>query len=556
MKNIKVISIFLLFFTVVMSFEVFADTNLGTLHTIKNGFATVKECESVGGSPTTICNTELYKQLGGMIEFSTTNQCIASKAQIQASGQKIQKCPDSIDDIRGLDNTYPNGGMFALYTGNNDSFIHDLANNYLKDGVGKFNLVLPKGNISALITNKKLVKILNNKRVNIVEVDTMPSVDRWMQDSFQFTSINGKPAIYQLEHFSEKGNDFANRLACELARKCNVPYYVPPDMINPNMQDYNSLNSGGNLEVLPGGTFYRGIIKTEGYGRHVDYTNATFPWQTKAQKIQKKALEKAGNKVLDLDTSFLSVGHVDEIINIVKTNQPAPCNFAVMLASPDKAFELMEQSALSIDSSTSLNYKTKFIDMFFPVAYAGIALIPKSKPVPKACQINSYRNLFTEGNNSVLSDERINQVYSMNCIDDQSIDEFLKSREYQILKRENIDKNSPTAINKIIKENERLIIQELKVSSGCQNPKIIHIPVFFRDGLSYTPDLVNGVVQTPANSPSKVILPRSYFKPFDTYVKVELNKLGVKTTFAHDMGYHLSQGEVHCGSNSARICEP
>ena len=34
-----------------------------------------------------------------------------------------------------------------------------------------------------------------------------------------------------------------------------------------------------------------------------------------------------------------------------------------------------------------------------------------------------------------------------------------------------------------------------------------------------------------------------------------MSEIGVKTTFVHDMGYHLKQGEVHCGSNSARVCK-
>ena len=79
-----------------------------------------------------------------------------------------------------------------------------------------------------------LVKLLNSKRVNIVYVDTMPSVDRWMQDSFQFTTINSKPALYQLEHGREAESELALRLACNLARSCDIPYYIPPHMVDPN----------------------------------------------------------------------------------------------------------------------------------------------------------------------------------------------------------------------------------------------------------------------------------------------------------------------------------
>ncbi|MDA9793054.1 protein-arginine deiminase domain-containing protein [Bacteriovoracaceae bacterium] len=543
--------IFLVIFGVYVSFAC-AETNLGTLNTIKTGFATLKECESTDKGLGT-CPGNPLQGLEDLLNFTTTNQCIASKSHFKNHEVSIPKCPGSNDQIKGLDNTFPTAGIFALYTGDNDSFIHNLVSNYLEGNeAGRFNLVLPKSKMSLLRNNPELIKVLNSSRVNIIPVDTMPSVDRWMQDSFQFLSVNGKPALYQLEHFRETGTPIKNRLACELARKCNLPYFIPPDMVDPLNKDYNSLNSGGNLEVLPGGTFYTGIIKTEGFHRNLR-GNAKVPFRTKFQNIQKKSLESSGNKVLELDTSFLSVGHVDEIINIVKTSNSAPCDYAVLMASPEKAFELMEQTADKVDKlKKDTSFLFHFGDLFVSSAYAQNIIISDS--ATNRCSEHSYSSLNRDGSNTVISKEQTETIYKNSCIDGEPIERYVNSNEYKILKRENLDSDSPASIKQIMNENRVALIDELRKTTKCNSPQIIPIPVFFRNGLSYTPDLVNGVVHTPPGEPSNVILPRSYFNPFDKYVKEELKKYGVSTTLVHDMGYHLKQGEVHCGTNSARIC--
>lgn len=525
-----------------------ATTNLGTLNTVRNGFATLKECSRESGGQYN-CKAGPLDSLKDVLSYTTTNQCLATKADFKEKKLSIPHCPDGNGQLSGLDNTHPTVGTFALYTGSNDNFIHNLASSYLNgSAVGRFNLVLPKSQIDNLKKNSDLIKILNSPRVNIVEVETMPKVDKWMQDSFQFATVNGKPAIYQLEHFREQGSDFENRLACELAKKCDIPYYIPPDMVDPTNKDLNSLNSGGNLEILPGGTFYTGIIKTDGFDRNLP-GGEKVPFRTKFQEIQKKSLETSGNKVLELDTSFLSVGHVDEIINIVKTNKPSPCDYAVLLASPKKAFDLMEESANKITKKSTF---IRLQDFIFPVAHA--QLVPLVLPTENKCTRNSYYNLSDRGRNQIMNSKEVDTIYNDYCIDGEPIESYVTSNEFQILKRENLLQSEPANIAKIMEENKKALIEELKSSTQCESPQVIEIPVFFRNGLSYTPDLVNGVVETPPGSPSNVYLPRTYFKPFDDYVRGELSKFGVDTNFVHDMGYHLQQGEVHCGTNTARIC--
>ena len=827
-------------------------SNLGTINTIQNGLATIKECEEQN-NPERNCNYDGLEELKGILNLTTTGQCLASQAQFQESGLQVPKCPESLDQLKGLDNTYPTGGIFALFTGDNANFIHNFVNRYLESTpVGHFNLVLPRDRIERLITNTKLMKTLNSERVNIVDVNTTPRVERWMQDSFQFTTINKKPAIYQLEHATETDWDesnekfskipFSDRLACDLARKCDIPYYVPADMVDPSSNFNHTLNHGGNLEVLPGGTFYMGVHKRDSSGKKLDEI-----FRTPIQESYTKNLKQSGNRVLELDTSFLEVQHVDEIISVVKTDRNAPCDYAVLMASPNLAFNIMENfvqehdfntenfvqendlklklrpipmpgggikyimgprseksepdeircpdsrnpdkcdlyvknegewvkvNGLEMTSSnegteyffdgklflkcsnlgecvafrdrqevakkidlnkgeielrpipmpgggikhimnsqaekkwgpfevrcpdsrnpdkcdfytkeegewkkvnnivevisspyiemTSFSYHegTDFIDTesisynegteyffdekpFFKCSTLGkcVFLIPEiaeRKILPgtfqfiptedgrtkasvmeeggRECEIRCddgpwceyYCREESENNDSkkdmvyeadlikeskdektmylfsfdkgfecieeecsyffhktrctssilyrlamrgafvMFNEEEIEAIYNNNCVDGRPIESFVNSDEYRTLKNQN---KEGLKIEEILLENRNAVLDELKKTTACESPPVIDIPVFFRSGSSFLPDLVNGVVETPTEGPSRAILPKTYFRPFDDYVKKELKKYGVDTMFVHDLEYHLRQGEVHCGTNDARICQ-
>lgn len=521
-----------------LSLGVFAETNLGTINTIRNNnLASLVECQKNSSS-----NLECYQSalpaLDDILDLTTTNKCLATKVDFKDHHLNIPKCPKGDDAIKGLDNTFPSVGTFAVYMGDNTNFLVDLAKSYLSGSeVGRFNLIVPQGLITDLRNNKDLIPVLNNPRVNIIPTNFIPLVKRWMQDSFQFTSLNGKPALYQLEDQDEYGRAFERRIACQIAKECDIPYFVPPDLIDPKNLESNDLNSGGNLEVLPGGTFVNGIIKTEGYNNNLPNSyqvkkNKEYPYRTNFQKRLKDSLEKEGNKVLELDTSFLEIGHVDEFFSVVKNNKPSPCNYSIMIANPKKAFELIEEEAKKM---TSRDYRT--------------------------IQCSRFRNyseisIENKGRNNVLSKKAINEIYYARCLHNMPIETFVKSEQYKALKRINLTDTDRKNISQIMEENKELLRKELQLTTKCEAPHFIDIPVFFRKGLSETPDLVNGLVESPPYGPSNVYLPRSYFKPFDEYTVNELNKVGIRTQFVHNMDYHVRQGEVHCGTNTARICKP
>ncbi len=529
----------------------YASTNLGAIIDVQNGFGQLAECQF---TPEHGCVSEdLLQQFSHVLDQTTTNRCLASQAHLNASGVKIPKCPTKFEQLQGLDNSYPTGAIFVNYAGDNDMFVMQLVEAHLKnDPNAIINIVVYEKNLKWLLKNEKLTRLINQKNINIIPITFFPKVERWMQDSMQFMTVKGKPALYQLEHANESKTNYTDRLTCEIARQCNLPYFVPEQMVDPLNADFSALNSGGNLEVLPGGTFYRGIVKTRGFNNNIQYNKCIakdeslkdrfqncVPFESEYQKVQKAALEKNGNRVVDIDISFLNVGHVDEIINIVKTAAAPPCNFAVLMASPNKAIELLAKNRFK----ARLNCNT-----FELQAINSVAVHRKIDP---------------------LADEAIKRMYDGSCIDKFSVNEFLMHPEYALIRRENILKAKPKAgcdedkencsaknIATILNENSEIIKNEIRAKTKCEEPVMLEIPVLFKDGSSYLPNQVNGVVQTNHSGASNFIAPRSYFKPFDDYVEAELKKVGVKVSLIHDLEYHLLQGEVHCGTNSIPVCDP
>jgi hypothetical protein len=524
-----IFSLALVFFS--LSFQTWSRTNQGALNTLSSGFLQSDSCRF----SETRCLDDSLHELFQILNFATKNQCIASELEYQNQGLELPLCPKEGDIVRGVDNTFPSGGMFAYFYGGNASFIHNLVTSYINDNpVGKFNLIMPLELSSSLIEQSNLHSVLNHPRVNIIALPQRPEVEQWMRDSFQFTIVNGEPSLLQLEHQRESHLDMETRLGCQIASQCNIPHYIPEDFAQGEPSNSN-LDMGGNLEVLPGGTFIRGIVGDSGHGHNLPQRSRP-PWQSPLQERQLRSLEANNNRVLDIDVSFSVVGHVDELVNIVRTNQESPCHFAVMIASPSKAFELLEQHANEQNrpDRTEQRRRSSF------------------------CRDNSFSSLRDRFRTDLGSERVAQEIYDNRCIDEQTIDEMVDSRAFRVLKRENLDGSRRIqAVQAVMDENRRLVEAELIETTGCQNPPFIEVPVIFRNGRSIVPNQVNSFVDTSSgDQASHIFAPRSYVAPFDRYLSEEMSKHGVRTSMIHDLEYHMMSGEVHCGTNEARLCLP
>lgn len=504
--------------------------------------------------------------------FSATTTCIASTAALESSGVKVPACNDN--DFQMLDNTHPTGGIFMGYVrGSNVGFIEQLAQASLNNSV-KVNVVVNINDLNSFNEsyegNPQLKALIDSQNVNIIPVNASSGAVQWMQDSMQFATMDGKAGIVQLEQYEEARTPLENRVACQIAKNCNLPIMQTPysDAKNKplvgNTTDNGNYRAGGNLEVLPGGVILAGGDGESGQVQ-LDSTQAAFTSELSS---------RSGQQRVEIDTGFLQVGHVDEIYNTVKIGDkqrkqmglPKECNFLILEASPTKARELLSQynenraqlptpnqneGSQSESDSQSTPGQSKpdvqSIDSF-------VANVQNCRDLNQDQIMNL--NLDTNGGGELPAS--INQkVIELGCfgLSGLTTEEAVSDL---MLTKENIGfKEGQRSFASIQAKNRIKIVDSVKNATGCNNPPVLEVPILVEGGLSILPDAVNGVVATNGSKKdgSQLISPRTFFDPFDNYLESELQKFGVSNTQVQDLTYHINQGEVHCGSNTALICK-
>lgn len=169
--------------------------------------------------------------------------------------------------------------------------------------------------------------------------------DRWIQDSFE-------PGVVFLPQAAPPGR---RRIDSDLqcARWRDVDPWVLDDLLGPDFgvqefvdPDNNSLNYGGNLEIIPphtspGGTVYPFGRILIGGGTSTTLTGAPvsrFMVQAQRDYLNAQALQ---DPFLQEPTEWLAVGHIDEYTMVL----PAPATargWVLLMASPAVARTILE----------------------------------------------------------------------------------------------------------------------------------------------------------------------------------------------------------------------
>lgn len=344
-----------------------------------------------------------------------------------------------------------------------------------------------------------------------------------------------------------------------------------------------SRDSGGNIQALPGGLCVHG--------------------DNQSPQVSKRYCGSPNDEVI-LDTSWLNVGHVDEIVNVVKApHNGAPCNFAVNIASPRKALELMNlpenQQKPFFDFQGS---DASFADAVYDVSGAGNllqlcqAFTAQKEKLIAACQ--ERPDSFA----GIDQDLLLNLTRKINALD--SI-RPMKSGDYDLLAR-NCDVNlverlsnkavaflfthDPhlSAVNDLIQakmdKNREILNVRLKERFPSCEIDIIEVPNLFsgapvvaKDGRptfakafqAATPSGPNiaipheqskSLVPNPTNG---IVVGNTYIAPhprneaFYSYLQSEWKKRGVDSRFVDTFReLHFGGGQLHCATNSLRVCRP
>ena len=231
------------------------------------------------------------------------------------------------------ENHYKNLPQMILSAGNEEDF-NDLKTNLTKKLKDK---KIPQGDID---------KIMRQMTFREQQGYT------WQQDYFEsfFDPKTGSPVLRKVADYDNimKGDTGKIEDMAKTGQSCGVTS-GPELKGDPKSFSING-EMGGNIEAAPGG------FCLVGDNQGNDYT---------------KSFCKSDDNIIQLKTSFLSVGHVDELFKIIPTNindgRPQECQFSLMVASPKKGIELMKKPDHGKDNIFDYNPKLsdEEIDQYF-----------------------------------------------------------------------------------------------------------------------------------------------------------------------------------------------
>jgi hypothetical protein len=267
----------------------------------------------------------------------------------------------------------------------------------------------------------------------------------------------------------------------------------------------SSLDSFGNLECSP-------PVEVAGkpypFGRVVFGYDVTRPMQASVKFFLAAQHVQAP---FAIDTSWLTVGHVDEVISFCpfpKAPEPTP-KFRVLVASPKVAMEILRD----------LQQKG-----------FGDAPMFQDIEIPKDGELESDVYKWTTPDAILGEDELV------------AVQDRVQGK---------------------IDAVERHLLQEL----GLREEYLVRIPVLFRaikkNGvirhLAYTPNSVNMLVVTRADQSAVLCIPKPFGPVVGGKCQLEAKIDELLAPFGHDLvyvddfiTYHQNFGEVHCGTNSQR----
>ncbi len=316
--------------------------------------------------------------------------------------------------------------------------------------------------------------------------------DQWIQDSMEvgFSLIPGKqnPVILNAIRFRELEPFAQDELLGPDYGYVEVATAAP----------FSTFDSHGNVEVSPpvtvGGTEFKFGRIYYGKGRTSTPFNADMKAFLERQLIQKP---------FELDTDWLGVGHVDEIISFIPANVGK--SFRMLFASVDEAIRILTD--LRSSGHGDLTLFTGKIDAPF-----------------------HERTI-----NSILSDPVL-------MADNTACQARLNAVETMLVAELGLD-----PITDIIKIPSLFVVESL-------------IPRLFA---ALIPGMVNTLVITrPSFANTKLVIPKPFGPVLGGVDQLEqdvldrLTPLGYTTSQIHFVDdfdtYHINLGEVHCGTNSKR----
>ncbi|KRB04234.1 protein-arginine deiminase family protein [Lysobacter sp. Root690] len=362
--------------------------------------------------------------------------------------------------------------------------------------------------------------------------------DRWMQDVMEL-GFSSKPS-------TEAPDAWATPVVLRSGRVRGgaTEHFPLKKLLSPEMgyttatvpAGSDSLDSFGNLECSPPVTVGKKVYP---FGRIVygDGSGGT-PARAMNSNVVRFLKNQAIQAPFSVDTSWLEVGHVDEVFSFCPM-KGAPKKFKVLIASPQRAWSILE------------------------------GLEKTSPDAGLFSGIDTTRTLL--GTDTVAS------VYPHRTVKTILADAGLKTAQKQVQKKiDGIQKALkrnlgledadfvplPVLFHAVVGEATRqnaIRVAAMEKIDPSAAAKLRYTPRY----IAYTPGVVNMLVLTKSDATARLVIPKP-FGPvvasgaceFEKDIETQLSPLVLHTDyeFVEDFfEYHVLDGEIHCGTNSLRV---
>ncbi len=395
----------------------------------------------------------------------------------------------------------------------------------------------------------------------------------WQQDYFEsfFNPATGKPVLRKVSDYDSKMNINTGKIndLAAAGKSCGIS--SGEDLkSDPKSADING-EMGGNIEGAPGG------FCMVGDNQGADFT---------------KSFCKSDDNIIQINTSWLTVGHVDEIFKIIPTNiddgRPKECQFSLMAASPAKGLELLKSPQYGRENVFgSDNILPENADKYFnkkPTDGTAVTFCAVLK------NISSKKSVAppaaTPGNRSVL-DETLGLFISETLAGAKPTQDSSETCKDRIKKTSNYDFGAELSENKdfmalntaiqnsIDSDKAKIkekILSRLPQCKAFFDKSVLEVPnIFMTNGGNPTEldsagkpvlrkglGIVNSVYPNPSNSVvmnKTILFPDPENKAYSSYLNEEMKKKGMKFKALTSWDYaHTGNGNIHCASHSLNHC--
>jgi hypothetical protein len=402
----------------------------------------------------------------------------------------------------------------------------------------------------------------------VVRADS--SEDTWQQDYFMSTVDlkTGNPQLREVAAYDEYMPTGGAEAVSSATQNCQIT--KSKKLETSSASEYPGAEFGANISALPAGLCLTGKSMSKEYA---------------------KQLCGSKDNVIQVDTSWLSVGVVDEIMKVVPGNfndgRPKECNFSIHAASPQLAIDLLEKSNKTEFLIDGPSYDDEDIDSaaFYRGLYAnqGSIFICNYINDIKSVPAGSKRRPRANARSAFIWEKIIKDIFLSDVFAESGTDREIKYCDERMSYMTNGHLLEGIKNDKKILEYNRLIQEKMDQNKAILKGRLmekmpqcaryldfVDVPDLFYgfadlvDGpngkelptpgaaMSFYPNPTSSVI-----SNNTLIMSDPRVNVFKDYMNSELKNRGMLASYVDTFDYsHNAGGNIHSVSNTVRYCTP